>query len=135
MDSPKMRELCINRGVPSLLNSMSILFFVADDGLAVVLDDIVDSHGIDVCAGVGCALAVAWLYAAHTEYLVVHLACTTSISLWKEDELSFFRHELDGEDSVASCRECSDIEFVEKLTSCDGVFGIFHILRIGLVEE
>ena len=122
--------------MPSLLNNISMLFFfVADDGLAVVLDDIVDSHGIDVCAGVGCALAVAWLYASHSEHLVVHLSCTTGIGLREEDELSFFRHELDGEDSVASCRECSDVEFVEKLTSCDGVFGIFHILRIGLVEE
>ena len=130
MDSPKMRELCIIRGVPSLLNSMSILFFVADDSFTIVLDDIVDSHGIDVCARVGCALAVAWLYAAHTEHLVVHFSCTTSISLGKEDELSFFRHELDGEDSVSSCRECSDVKFVEKLTSGDGVVGSFHILGI-----
>ena len=131
MDSPKMRELCIIRGVPSLLNSISmLLFFVADDGLAVVLDDIVDSHGIDVCARVGCTLAIAWLYAAHTEHLVVHLSCTTSIRLREEDEFSFFRHELDGEDSVASCRECSDVEFVEKLTAGDGVFRGFHILVI-----
>lgn len=69
----------------------------------------------------GVALAIAWLYATNAVLLIVHLSSSTSISLREEMEFALSCDKLDAEDTFSAVWQCTYIQFVEDLVSCDRI--------------
>ena len=67
------------------------------------------------------ALAIARLYASHAVAFVIHPSGSASVSLRKEDQFALLRDKLDAEDTFSAIRECTYIQFIEDLVSCDRI--------------
>lgn len=96
--------------------------------MPVKLQDIVNSHGKDMCAGVGNTLAVTGLETSDAALLHVHLSSSAYCTLREEAQLAACLHELAGIDNRPSIRCAADVKHVEHLPSRYRLF--FHQSKV-----